>query len=722
MDRINHSALPAGVCIALTGALRYLRFTVHVNEVRPSTNWEEADSYCMAAASKLTKTRNIGIIAHIDAGKTTVTERVLFYSGRVHKMGEVHDGEATMDWMLEEKERGITITSAVTSCEWLGHFINIIDTPGHVDFTIEVERSLRVLDGAIGVFCAVGGVEPQSETVWHQADKYKVPKIAFINKLDRIGADFFRVVGMIKDRLGATPLVLQLPWGTEDKLKGVIDLVEMKAILWEEDTLGAEFRELPIPEELEEEAFRYREQMYETVADTNDLIMEKYLAEEKIDVRELKQAVREATINLRIVPVLCGAALRNKGVQPLLDGIVDYLPSPLDIPPITGEDPLSGKEDTRPAQRKGPFSALAFKVSMDQGRKMTYLRIYSGTVKTGDVVYNPGKNKDEKLARLLKMHSNKRERINEASAGDIVAAMGLKTTATGDTICSKSEPILLEPIQFNAPVISVAIEPKKVQDNDRLVGVLKKLSEEDPTFKHRIDDETGQTIISGMGELHLEVIVGRMKREYQIETNQGKPQVVHRETITSAVKHEEVFEREIGGQVHFAGVTIEISPLSRGKGNRFSSTYESPDLTQDFLQSIKEGISEAEASGVVMGYPVIDVQTTLVGVQIRETSDIMAFRVAATMAFRKACQEAGPQLLEPIMRSEIVVPEEFTGEVISDVNIRQGKIEQITNKGAFQVLTAVVPLSRMFGYSTSLRSASQGRGTFTMHFSHYDSV
>ena len=675
----------------------------------------------MAAASKLTKTRNIGIIAHIDAGKTTVTERVLFYSGRVHKMGEVHDGEATMDWMLEEKERGITITSAVTSCEWLGHSINIIDTPGHVDFTIEVERSLRVLDGAIGVFCAVGGVEPQSETVWHQADRYKVPKIVFINKLDRIGADFFRVVQMIKDRFGATPLVLQLPWGTEDKLKGVIDLVRMKAILWEEETLGAEFREVPIPEDLEDEALSYREQLYETVADTNDFIMEKYLSEEKIEVRELKQAIREATIGLRLVPVFCGAALRNKGIQPLLDGIVDYLPSPLDVPAIIGQDPSSGEDESRPADRNGPFSALAFKVSMDQGRKTTYLRVYSGTVKTGELVHNPGKNMDEKLARLLKMHSNKRERINQASAGDIVAAMGLKLTATGDTICSKEKPILLEPIQFSAPVISVAIEPKRVQDNDRLLDVLNKLSEEDPTFKHRIDDETGQTIISGMGELHLEIIVGRMKREYLVETNQGKPQVVHRETITQTVEHEEVFLRELAGQQHFAGVKIEISPLSRGSGNHFSCKCEHPEITEDFLDAIKHGISDAEAGGVLMGYPVIDVETILVDVQIKETSDTMAFKVAATMAFRKACEGAGPQLLEPIMRAEILVPEEFTGEVISDVNTRQGKIAQITSKGAVQVLTAVVPLSRMFGYSTSLRSASQGRGTFTMQFSHYDS-
>jgi len=674
----------------------------------------------MPPAQKLTKTRNIGIIAHIDAGKTTVTERILFYTGRVHKMGEVHNGEATMDWMLEEKERGITITSAVTACQWGGQTINIIDTPGHVDFTIEVERALRVLDGAIGVFCAVGGVEPQSETVWHQADRYKVPKIAFVNKLDRIGADFYRTVEMIKDRLGAKPLILQLPWGLEDGYKGVIDIVNMKGISWEEETLGAEFGEEPIPPELTDEAAKYRDLLLETLADNNDAIMEKYLSEEEIDLGELKQAIRSATTKLELVPIFCGAALRNKGIQPLLDGIVDYLPSPVDIPPVVGRLPSSGVEESRPAEAKGPLSALAFKVMMDQGRKMTYLRIYSGTVKAGASVYNPGKDVQEKLARLLKMHSNKRERIDHASAGDIVAAMGLKQTMTGDTLCSKDRPILLEPIRFNEPVITMAVEPKSIQDHDKLLEVLGKLSDEDPTFKFKIDDETGQIVISGMGELHLDIITGRLAREFSVETNRGKPQVVYRETVTEPVKHEEIFQREIAGQQHFAGVKMRVSPLPRNAGNRFVDLCKDPDLMEDFLEAVRQGVSEAESGGVLMGYPVIDTQTALLDVKIKDTSDAMAFKVAATMAFKNACQAAGPILLEPVMRAEILVPEEFTGEVVNDLNARQGKVEQIAGKGTIQVLTAIVPLSKMFGYSTSLRSVSQGRGTFTMQFSHYD--
>ena len=679
------------------------------------------DKVLMHHSQKLLKTRNIGIIAHIDAGKTTVTERILFYSGRVHKMGEVHNGEATMDWMEEERERGITITSAVTSCEWAGHHINIIDTPGHVDFTIEVERSLRVLDGVIGVFCAVGGVEPQSETVWRQADNYKVPKIAFINKLDRVGANFENVVQMIKDRLGTVPLVLQLPWGMEHNFKGVIDLVKMKGIIWDEDTLGTEFRYVPIPPELMEEAQSYREQLLETVADKNDLIMEKYLSEEEIEIAELKKAIRESTIKLELVPVLCGAALKNKGIQPLLDGIIDYLPSPVDIPPIIGNIPSTDKEEARPANTKGPFSALAFKVMLDKGRKMTYLRVYSGTVKTGDLVYNPGKGIKEKIARLLKMHSNKRERIESASAGDIIAVMGLKIASTGDTLCSEEMPILLEPIQVKDPVINIAVEPKRVQDHDKLLDALNKLAIEDPTFKFIIDDESGQILISGMGELHLEIIIDRLKREFMVETNQGKPQVVYRETITKTVKHEEIFQREIGGQQHFAGVVIEVSPLKRGIGNRFVVRCENPELTENYIDAIRQGISEAETGGVLMGYPVIDVQTTLLDIRIKESfSDEMAFKVAASMGFKYACHEAQPLLLEPIIKAEILVPEEFMGEVISDLNARRGKIEHITSKGAVQVITAKIPLSKMFGYSTSLRSVSQGRSTFSMQFSHYD--
>jgi len=677
----------------------------------------------MASDSKLDKTRNIGIIAHIDAGKTTVTERILYYTGRVHKMGEVHNGEATMDWMLEERERGITITSAVTSVTWRGHAINIIDTPGHVDFTIEVERSLRVLDGAVGVFCAVGGVEPQSETVWHQADRYKVPKIAFINKMDRIGADFFRAVQMIKDRLGATPLILQLPWGAEDTFAGVIDLVKMKAVVWEDESLGAQFQEIPIPSDLMDEAASYRDQLLETLADKDDVIMTKYLGEEAIEPQELKRAIRAATVNLQAVPILCGAALRNKGIQLLLDTIVDCLPSPAEVPPIVGHDPVSGLEDTRPSTSKAPFSALAFKVQMDQGRKLTYMRVYSGSVKVGDSVYNPGRKVKEKLARLLKMHSNKRERVDRTSAGDIVGVMGLKLTTTGDTLCAEDRPILLEPMRFNEPVITMAIEPKGIQDQDRLMDSLGKLADEDPTFKYRIDEETGQTVISGMGELHLEILVNRLKREFSVDTNKGKPQVVYRETISKAVVHEEIFQKELAGQQHYAGVKIEITPLPRGSGHRIVDRCENPNLTEEFINAIREGLEEAASTGVLMGYPVIDIETALVDVKVHELhSNPLAFRVASSMAFRKASESAGPMMLEPIMKAEILVPEEFMGEVIGDLNARQGKIEQITNKGPVQVLAASVPLSKMFGYSTALRSVSQGRGTFTMQFSHYDKV
>jgi elongation factor G len=671
-------------------------------------------------AKNLSQTRNIGIIAHIDAGKTTVTERILFYSGRLHKMGEVHDGEATMDWMVEERERGITITSAVTSCEWHGASINIIDTPGHVDFTIEVERSLRVLDGAIGVFCAVGGVEPQSETVWHQADHYRVPKIAFINKLDRIGADFFRTVEMIRERLGARPLVLQLPWGVEDGFRGVIDLLGMKAVIWHEETLGAGFEEVPIPGNLEEEAAIHREQLLEALSDIDDTVMERYLADEPLEPQLLKSAVRRAVLSLKMVPVFCGSALKNKGIQPLLNAIVDYLPSPLEVPPVEGVHTVTGEKIHCLPKAKDPPCALAFKVQMDQGRKMTYLRVYSGTVAVGQTLYNPGKGSKEKVARLLKMHSNKRERIESATAGDIVAAMGLKLTGTGDTLCTEEMPVLLETIAFQEPVISIALEPRRVQDNDRLLDSLGKLTEEDPTFKFKIDEDTGQTLISGMGELHLDVLLQRLKREYQVETNQGKPQVVYRETIMGKAEHEEVFERELGGRQRFAAVKIQVSPRVRGEGNMFENLYQGEPVPEDFQSAVRQGILEAETSGILMGYPVIDVATVLLDVQAKETSDALAFKIAATMAYKSACEKAGAALLEPIMRTEILVPDDFLGEVIGDLNTRQGKIEHIMKKGAVQVVTASVPLSKMFGYSTSLRSVTQGRATYTMQFGHYD--
>jgi len=677
----------------------------------------------MVAMHKLKTTRNIGIIAHIDAGKTTISERMLFYTGRLHRMGEVHNGAATMDWMLEEKERGITITSAVTTCHWRDHTINLIDTPGHVDFTIEVERSLRVLDGAIGVFCAVGGVEPQSETVWHQADGYKVPKLAFVNKMDRIGADFFRAVDMIRERLGALPLVVQLPWGAEDRFKGVIDLLRMKAILWEEETLGAAFQAMEIPDDMAEEAALYREALIEALADKDDSLMDRYLGEKEIRLEDLQGAIRRATLNLELVPVMCGAALRNKGIQPLLDSIVDYLPSPEEVPPIEGKSVITGRVETRPAKVKGPFAALAFKVSMDQGRRMTYIRLYSGRVRVGDTVYNPRQKVKEKLARLLRMHSNKRERVDEAVAGEIVAVMGLKLTATGDTLCSEDHPLLLEPMQFNQPVISIAVEPRRIQDQDRLMDALEKLSAEDPTFKFKVDEETGQTVVSGMGELHLEIIAGRLEREFHVETNQGRPQVVHRETVRKATEHEEVFEKELAGQQHFAGVTLSVAPLARGNGTRFVDHCANQDLGEVFLSAIREGIEEAATSGPILGYPMIDVEVTLLDARIHElNSSEMAFRVAAAMAFQKACTNADPALLEPIMKTEILIPEEFMGDVIGDLNARQGKVEEIASRGPLQVLSAKVPLSKMFGYSTALRSVSQGRGTFTMQFSHYDSL
>ena len=677
----------------------------------------------MTVNRQLLRIRNIGIIAHIDAGKTTVTERMLYYTGKVYKMGEVHDGEATMDWMEEEKERGITITSAVTTFNWKDHKINIIDTPGHVDFTIEVERSLRVLDGAIGVFCAVGGVEPQSETVWHQADRYRVPKIAFINKMDRIGADFFRAVDMIKDRLGALPLLLQIPWGMGEEFSGVIDLLKMKAIRWDQLSLGVKFEEIPIPDNYLDDAAFWRENLIETVADIDEHIMERYISDGDIDIKELKKAIRGLTLTLKGVPVLCGAALRNQGIQPLLDAIVDFLPSPLDIPPIKGHDPKSGKEIERRADIRSPLCALAFKVSIDEGRKLTYIRIYSGSMKEGDTVFNAGKRLKEKLSRLLRMHANKRQRLKEAKAGDIIAILGPKNTTTGDTLCDETHPILLESISRLEPVINMAIEPKSLQDQERLLEALKNISEEDPTFKYSMDEDTGQIIISGMGELHLEITVGKLLRQYHLETRQGKPQVVYRETITKQVELEERFEREVGSQRHLAQVKLRISPRKRGEGNRFVDLCENPLLTEIHLQAIREGIDETLRSGIIMGYPVVDIEVALLNVHIVEpyTTD-MALRVASSKCLQKAFEMADPVLLEPIMDLEVRVPEEFVGEIINDINSRHGRIWGIDTKGGLQIIRAHAPLSKMFGYSTSVRSLSQGRATFTLKFSHYDKV
>ncbi len=665
--------------------------------------------------------RNIGIIAHIDAGKTTVTERILFYTGRSHKMGEVHNGEAIMDWMPDEQERGITITSAVTTCHWKDAEIHIIDTPGHVDFTIEVERSLRVLDGAIGVFCAVGGVEPQSETVWRQADKYRVPKIAFVNKLDRIGADFLGTIQMMRDRLGITPLVMSLPVGTEESFRGIIDLLNMKVLIWEDETLGATFSISDIPEDLAEIAEEYHEKLIETVAELDDEIMEAYLGEDPITTKMLVKGIRKATIALKLVPVFCGAALKNKGIQPLLDGIIDFLPSPMETPPVEGTDPNTGEVKIVLPAEQSPLVALVFKVMMEQGRRLSYARIYSGQLQAGAEVFNSAKGKKEKVARIFAMHANKRYRINEAGAGNIVGVVGLKSSETGDTLCALSNVLALEPIGGYDPVISVAIEPKTHGDHEKLVQALAKLEVEDPTFQVKYDSDTGQTIISGMGELHLEVLVNRLKREFNTQVNVGKPQVVYKETIRKSAKGQAIFEKEVAGTVHFGQVMLELSPQDRGQGNCFINSTSDDILPADFIPSIEQGIMESLASGVILGYPVVDIAACLVGAVYKESAaSTLAYKVAGSMACKDALKKAAPFLLEPVMAVEILAPEAFTGEVIGEINARGGKVGNLKPRGGLQVITATVPLSNMFGYSTILRSATQGRGTFTMHFSHYD--
>ncbi len=677
----------------------------------------------MTKSIKIQDIRNIGIIAHIDAGKTTVTERILYYTGRSHKIGEVHDGEAVMDWMPDEQERGITITSAVTACPWKGKEIHIIDTPGHVDFTIEVERSLRVLDGAVGVFCAVGGVEPQSETVWRQADKYKVPKLAFVNKLDRIGADFFGTVDMMKSRLKANPLIMQLPYGEEDNLVGVIDLVRMKAIVWDDDTLGATFGEEEIPESELERAIAYREQLVESIADQNDEIMESYLAEENIDAKTLINAIRQATIDLKLVPVFCGSALKNKGVQTLLDAIVDFLPGPADVPPIKGVHPDTQETVECPSKEKHPLAALIFKVAMMEGRKLSYVRVYSGRLEAGKEVYNPTRDSKEKLSRILRMHANKRERVDAVGPGSIVGVVGLKNSSTGETLCAKESPVLLENIDVYEPVISVAVEPKTHSDQDKLIDVLNKFMAEDPTLRVRQDEETGQMILSGMGELHLEVIVSRMRREFNTQANVGKPQVVYRETIEQEAEASAVFDNEVAGQRHYAEVKVRLRPLERGQGNKFKNAVDDSVIPGMFIPSIEQGVMESMTSGTLMGYPVVDVEATLVGGVYKESQGTeLAYKVSAAMACKDAMTAANCFLLDPIMKVEVFVPEEFMGEVIGDLNARSGKVESIEPKMGVQEIRAVMPLAKMFGYSTALRSATQGRGTFSMQFSHFDKV
>ncbi|OPX19630.1 MAG: translation elongation factor G [Desulfobacca sp. 4484_104] len=677
----------------------------------------------MAGEARLKKIRNIGIIAHIDAGKTTLTERILYYTGRTHKMGEVHNGAAVMDWMPEEQERGITITSAVTTCTWEGATINLIDTPGHVDFTIEVERSLRVLDGAIGVFCAVGGVEPQSETVWHQADKYRVPKLAFINKLDRIGADFWAAVQSLKDKLGAHPLVLTIPMGQEDQFRGVIDLLKQHAIIWCDETLGVAFEEVEIPPEFQAEARTARESLLEALAEVDDEIMERYLGEKPLALEELQAAIHRATINLKGVPVYCGSALKNKGVQPLLDGIVRYLPNPTEIAAIEGENPRNGLKETRPARDHGPLAALAFKIAMDQGRRQTFVRIYSGILKTGQEICNPVKGITEKVARILRMHANKRERLDEARAGSIVALMGLKATTTGDTLCPADHPIILEPISSYIPVISLAIEPKTREDQEKFALALSRLAEEDPSLRVQVDEDTGQTILSGMGELHLEVLIHRLQRDFQTEVNTGRPQVVYRETIAQAAQESVIFDRDLAGKHHYAQVKVKVSPRERGAGNHFISRLADDHPAAGWIPIIQAAVNEALAAGPVQGHPMMDVQIELLDAEVREgQATDMAFRVAAMLAVKQGCQAAQPLLLEPIMKVEVIAPEEFMGEVIGDFNARKGRIAQLLPKGPVRVLRGAAPLAELFGYSTDLRSATQGRGTFTMQFDHFGPV
>lgn len=672
----------------------------------------------------LEKTRNIGIMAHIDAGKTTTTERILYYTGVTYKMGEVHEGTAVMDWMPQEQERGITITSAATTCLWKDYRINIIDTPGHVDFTIEVERSLRVLDGAVAVFDAVAGVEPQSETVWRQANKYNVPRIAFINKMDRVGADFFMSVNSMIERLGAKPIPVQIPIGKEEAFKGTIDLINMKACIFDNEALGAKFVEADIPQEFLPQAIEHREKMIESLADFDEVIMDKYLSGEDIDAGIIKAALRRGTIELRITPVICGSAFKNKGVQQLLDAIIDYLPCPLDILSIRGTDPHTGKEVGRKASVSEPFSALAFKIMSDPFvGQLTFIRVYSGVMSTGSYVYNATKDVKERVGRLLKMHANKREDIKEVYAGDIAAVVGLKSTLTGDTLCNEDHPVILEAMEFPAPVISVAIEPKTKADQEKLSISLSKLAQEDPSFKVSYNEETGQTIISGMGELHLEIIVDRLLREFKVGANVGKPQVAYRETIRKKTKAEGKYIRQSGGRGQYGHVYIEIEPLEPGKNFEFVNKIVGGTIPREYIPAVEKGIKEALENGVLAGYPVVDVKVTLFDGSYHEVdSSEMAFKIAGSMAFKSAAGKAAPVLLEPVMNIEVVTPDEYMGDVIGDLNSRRGKIHTMTQRAKSQVISAEVPLSSMFGYATDLRSKTQGRATYTMQFSHYAEI
>ena len=678
----------------------------------------------MADKISLDKTRNIGIMAHIDAGKTTTTERILYYTGVNYKIGEVHEGTATMDWMEQEQERGITITSAATTCFWKNYRINIIDTPGHVDFTIEVERSLRVLDGAVAVFDGVAGVEPQSETVWRQADKYKVPRICFVNKMDRTGANFFRCVDMIRTRLNAVPVVMQIPMGLEENFKGIIDIAKMKAYLYKDETLGAEYDIIEIPEEYKEESKKYHDEFIEKACDFNDSLMEKYLAGEEVDVDAAKNAIRQGSLEFKVVPVFCGSAFKNKGVQPLLDAVVDYLPSPLDVPPMSGINPKTEKEEIRRPSDDEPFSALAFKIASDPYTgQLTYIRVYSGILASGSYVYNSVKDSKERIGRLLKMHANKKEEIKEVHAGDIAAAVGLRSTTTGDTLCDESSIIVLESMEFPDPVISVAIEPKTKADQEKLGLSLQKLTIEDPSFKVKTDLETGQTIISGMGELHLEIIVDRLTREFKVDANVGKPQVAYKETINKKVESEGKFIRQSGGRGQYGHVWLEIEPLGKGAGYEFENKIKGGVIPTEYIPAINKGVQEALTTGVLAGYPVVDVKVAVFDGSFHDVdSSEMAFKIAASMAFKDGAKKATPALLEPIMKVEVLVPEEFMGDVIGDLNSRRGKILNLEARAGIQVINAEVPLAQMFGYSTDLRSKTQGRANYTMEFLKYEQV
>ena len=679
----------------------------------------------MARKTPINRVRNIGIAAHIDAGKTTTTERILFYTGVSHKIGEVHEGAATMDWMEQEKERGITITSAATTCFWKNHQINIIDTPGHVDFTIEVERSMRVLDGAVAVFCAVGGVQPQSETVWRQANKYKVPRMVFVNKMDRTGADFFEVERQINERLKANAVPIQIPIGAEENFKGVIDLVKMKALVWEDEAaMGSAYEEQDIPAELQEKADEYREKLIEAIAESDEELMEKYFAGEELTEDEIKKGIKAATLAITMIPMTCGTAFKNKGVQPLLDAVVDYLPAPTEVEAIKGEDPKTGEEIEVPADDNAPMSGLAFKIMTDPFvGKITFVRFYSGVAKKGTHIINSTKNKKERIGRLLRMHSNNREDVDEFYAGEIGAVVGLKDTLTGDTICDPERPVILERMEFPEPVISVAVEPKTKADQEKMAIALQKLAEEDPSFRVNTDEESGQTIISGMGELHLDILVDRMKREFKVECNVGQPQVAYRETIKKAVEQEYKYAKQSGGRGQYGHVYIRLIPQEEGKEYEFVDLIKGGVIPREYIPAVDKGIQEAAQGGVLAGYPVENFKVELYDGSYHDVdSSEMAFKLAGSMAFKEAVKKADPAILEPMMKVEIEVPEEYMGDVIGDINRRRGQVNSMEDRHGLKIINTFVPLSEMFGYSTDLRSATQGRGTYAMEFDHYEEV